>query len=154
MVLGEISTAIAATNGLRTLLSSFRNAGSDSEKLQRETEFFEQVRILEDALIKSRGEIIRLQDDNRTLNDTVRELKEKLSLQGMVSWDDPFIWKQEGDKKDGPYCQKCWDDESKLMHLIDRDKQDLWHCNKCNKYYHGPNYGGSDTDVCVVSREF
>jgi len=90
-------------------------------------------------LISFQSDVFALQEENRDLKDKVRQLSEKLDLQAKVVWEKPFYWLKESETKDGPFCQKCYDSDRKLIRLKDEDN-DLWCCLNCKSWFHGPHY--------------
>src|SRR5665648_576375 len=73
-------------------------------------------------------EIFELKEDN---------LKKKIN-EKMV-YESPFYWLKDGENKDGPYCQKCYDDKKKLSRLQD-NKNGYWECLVCKSVVAGPSY--------------
>ncbi len=46
----------------------------------------------------------------------IKILEEQISLKANVVWQEPYYFvTSETDDKDGPYCQKCYDSNNKLM---------------------------------------
>jgi len=52
----------------------------------------------------------------------------------------PSYWKKSGDEKDGPFCQRCYDAEGKLIRLQEQSSTDRWFCHACKSYFNGPRY--------------
>jgi len=91
-------------------------------------------------LIDLRDEIFTLKEENLKLKETVGQLRDNLKLKETVMWERPFYWIQNGDERDGPYCQKCYDGETKLVRLQQRDSRGEWDCLQCGTYLTGPGY--------------
>lgn len=91
-------------------------------------------------LVSFQSEILAVQDENRDLRDLVRQLQEKLDLKAKVSWERPFYWTCGTAQKEGPFCQKCYDSEGKLIRLQQRGSADEWDCLQCGSYFPGPGY--------------
>jgi len=94
---------------------------------------------LYEKLVSFQSDIFALQKENSELKDKVRQLAEKLYLQAKVIWEKPFYWLKENETKDGPFCQKCYDSDRKLIRLQGRDN-DIWDCFNCKSCFYGPNY--------------
>jgi hypothetical protein len=90
-------------------------------------------------LVSFQSDISALQEENYNLKETVRNIREKIKLKGKIVYEKPFYWIKEDDKKDGPYCQKCYDSNDKRIHLQD-EGNDTWRCLNCQSYFRGPNY--------------
>jgi hypothetical protein len=91
-------------------------------------------------LVSFQSEMFALQEENRDLKESIRQLQEKLNLKAKVVWQRPFYWMQDGDERDGPYCQKCYDSEGKLVRLQRRESGTEWDCLQCKSYFTGPGY--------------
>jgi len=100
---------------------------------------------LHKKLVSLQSDISLLQNENCNLKETVRKLQEKYELRGNVVYEKPFYWLKDGDKKEGPYCQKCYDSICKLIHLQSKDN-DIYECLNCNRYYEGPKYVATQSD--------
>ncbi|MBP3546648.1 MAG: hypothetical protein J6K16_05925 [Alphaproteobacteria bacterium] len=88
------------------------------------------------ALIKKLGnqelveKMLDLKDQIFELREENRNLKEKLSEQESYDmyFEDNMYW--DANKKDGPYCSKCWDDNKKAIHL--HKYNGIYYCPVCN----------------------
>jgi len=70
----------------------------------------------------------QLQEDNLSLRIRIKEMEDALALKQQVLWDSPYYWKVEGENKDGPYCQACFDKDGKLIRLQPMDRGE-WYCH-------------------------
>ena len=94
---------------------------------------------VQDTLFHIREELLLLQEENQRLKGTMKELEEKLSTKEKLIWEKPSYWLKENDSKDGPFCQKCYEADQKLIRL-QGGGNDVWKCHQCNSVYYGPNY--------------
>jgi ribosomal protein L37AE/L43A len=62
-----------------------------------------------------------------------------LKIQNELEFEQPYYWKISGDKKDGPYCQKCYDENKKLIRLQD-ETNGSWRCLVCTSFFRDKNY--------------
>lgn len=46
----------------------------------------------------------------------------------------PYYWLVEGERKDGPFCQQCYDKLEKLIRLQDLE-DGVWGCKACKNTY-------------------
>ena len=89
------------------------------------------------ALIKKLGnqdlleKMADLRDQILELREENRSLKEKLSVQETYDmyFKNNMYW--DANKKDGPYCSKCWDDNKKAIRL--QKQNDEYYCPVCCK---------------------
>ncbi len=87
--------------------------------------------------------IVELEKEIIGLTYEVRELKEKLKLQGEIQWDGRIYWLIKKDSpKDGPYCQLCQDRDQRLTRL--QSAADKWYCLGCKSIY--PKIAAEITD--------
>lgn len=98
------------------------------------------------------ADILALQQENLGLKKSMSQLQEKLDLKASMIYEKPFCWKVEGDRREGPYCPKCWESEGKPIHLKEAPRSvsggsssnnvgsDLWICPRCNGSHRGPRY--------------
>jgi hypothetical protein len=47
----------------------------------------------------------------------INELEERLDLKAKLTWEKPYYWIVDRDKKDGPFYQQCYDTDGKLIRL-------------------------------------
>lgn len=69
----------------------------------------------------------------------IQSLKQQLVLNNEVQYESPYYWRLDGDHKDGPFCQQCYDNEKKLIRLQGGNR-DTWCCMTCSNTFHGPDY--------------
>jgi hypothetical protein len=88
-----------------------------------------------EKLLEAREEALKLQEENLSFKARIKELENKLSVKENLEWDGKSFWKinQDG-KKDGPYCQRCYETEERLVHLQDLGMGQL-HCVRCGVVY-------------------
>ena len=130
-VLGTIKNAIEVANFLR-------NSADTLQKVEMNQRFAEVIKALGDA----QQEIGNIQQQLRGKDKWIRELEEQVDVKGKLIYESPYYWLIEDDKKDGPYCQVCYDDKKKLIRLQEgiKDNQGLWDCNVCNKNFKDSTY--------------
>ena len=80
---------------------------------------------------------IDLKAENLELREELLELREKVKLREELIYEAPFYYrKKENNEKDGPFCQKCYDDQSKLVRLIEvNDIPGSHFCKVCENYF-------------------
>ncbi|MCH9032111.1 MAG: hypothetical protein IIB00_07625 [candidate division Zixibacteria bacterium] len=85
----------------------------------------------QEKFMELREGAVKLQEENLSLREQVRELESQLAIRGKVVWAEPYYWLEEDGKRDGPYCQKCYDCDIKLIRL-QRGIRGVWNCRACN----------------------
>ena len=87
--------------------------------------------------------MLQLQEENQELRKKVQELEEALSVRANLRYESPYYWLKTQEKKEGPYCQACYDKERKLIRLQDR-KDGRWTCVVCKVTYYDKSYRPPD----------
>ena len=86
-----------------------------------------------EQLLALREAALELQEENAELKEKVRQLEEQLAVKGSLNFEKGVYYIQEGKQKTGPYCQRCYDKDSKLVRL--QDDGDHWFCYGCSHGY-------------------
>jgi len=103
----------------------------------------------QEKIMELREGALALQEENLNLKGRIQELETDLKKKNEIQWESPFYWTIAGDSKEGPFCQKCYDSESKLIRL-QRIEKGNWHCKSCNNNYFEDSYKPSAPIVGVV----
>jgi ribosomal protein L37AE/L43A len=138
MDIASISTAVSSVKTAIDIAKLLKDSADSFEKAEVKLQLAELISSLADAKLH----IAEIQDALIESEKSRKALQDKLILKENMLFERPFYWiKGENESKDGPFCQRCYDDESKQIHLqlIGRNN-DLWKCNKCANEYKGPNY--------------
>lgn len=93
----------------------------------------------QEKIMELRETALAFQEENQELKEKLREMQERLEIQGKLVWEKPSYWLVDDDTRDGPYCQRCYDTEQSLIRL-QGGNNDLWVCKSCQSKYYGPNY--------------
>jgi hypothetical protein len=68
----------------------------------------------QEKIMELRERSIELQEENFQLRDELRELKGKLAERESLTFIGQVYYSGNAENRDGPFCQKCHDSESKL----------------------------------------
>jgi len=74
---------------------------------------------------------------------TISKLQSQLEMKDNIVYEDPVYWKTLVDgTKEGPYCQKCYDDNKKLVRLLtfSADNEGAWKCSVCESFFNTKEY--------------
>jgi hypothetical protein len=93
----------------------------------------------QEKIMELREGALELQEENFDLKEKVKKLEEAINFKESVKWEKPHYFIVNGEKKDGPYCQKCHDADEKMIRL-QNGTNDFWECKQCNSKYKGQNY--------------
>lgn len=89
-------------------------------------------------IIDLRDEIFELRRDNLELKEKNKILEEEKKINEKIIFKSPFYWLKGGEREDGPYCQKCFDENKKLIRLQDI-KNGYWECLVCKSSFEDPS---------------
>ena len=66
------------------------------------------------------------------LRETIKQLEQEKQRAEHITFDGSSYWKTIEDRRDGPYCQVCYDKEGKLARLrVFKGTGVNWKCNIC-----------------------
>ena len=126
------------------VLSSIK-AASDIAKLLKETDISlekaeTKLKLAElvGALADAKLELAEVQSLLLDKDEKIKELAETLHTKKNVVWESPWYWHVDGGKKDGPFCQQCYDKDGTLIRLQDY-RNGYWGCLNCKNSY---DFGG------------
>ncbi len=72
---------------------------------------------LMEQVINLQTTVLELYERVQTLEKENEVLKNKLAIQGSIVLEHGVYFTKIEDKKDGPFCTRCWDVDSKLVRL-------------------------------------
>jgi hypothetical protein len=72
---------------------------------------------------------LTLQEENLGLRERVKALEDALAIRGRIRFDGSTYWIDRDGNADGPFCQRCYDANGKLLRL--QDWEDCWICFEC-----------------------
>jgi hypothetical protein len=130
---------------IAAVLTSIKSA-TDIAKLLKDTDLsLEKAEVklklsdLYGTLADAKMQIADVQDLLREKDTKIRELEESLAVKAKLAYEAPYYWSVQGDKKDGPFCQQCYDAGGKLIRL-QQGVVGSWSCKTCGKSFFDKNY--------------
>ena len=95
----------------------------------------------QEQIMQLREEHLQLREENLQLREEKRRLKEQIEAAATMKFEMPYYWKETATGRDGPFCQVCHDDSSKLVRLQSRKQgHGAWDCRVCHTYFTDKNY--------------
>lgn len=94
----------------------------------------------QEKIIELREAALERQDENIELKEKVKELEEALKIKGSVVYEAPYYFTEKNGKRDGPFCQNCYDGSEKLIRLQETGQKGCWKCHCCEKGVTDSNY--------------
>lgn len=87
-------------------------------------EQYKQILEAQEKLLDMQKRIAELESENK-------DLAGKLETKGNLVFERNAYWLIEGDKKHGPICSCCWDDERKIIRMQPCGNPAYFDCPKC-----------------------
>lgn len=103
----------------------------------------------QEKIMELREGALALQEENIKLKERISELESELNKKKEMQWEAPFYWVVVDKTKEGPFCQKCYDSDGKIIRL-QKIEEGNWHCKLCNNNYFEASYKPKDPVVGVV----
>lgn len=112
-------------------LKSVANVLREADKIPQ----YQQILGVLEKLIEMQNRILTLETENK-------ELSESLKTQESLVFKNNAYWIEKEEKKDGPFCSCCWDDNRKTIRMQPCGNPAFFDCPKCkNKSVQiDPNY--------------
>lgn len=133
--LAIISSALSSIKAATDIAKLIKDSGTSLEQAEIKLKIADLIGSLADAKM----EIATIQTDLITKDQEILELQNQLKLQKLVEWDKPYYWVIDGDTKDGPFCQQCYDKDKELIRL-QGGGINYWHCQTCKSKVIDKNY--------------
>jgi len=78
---------------------------------------------------------LTLREENLRLREELAAIKQKLEIASTVVWEPPAYYRMKDGKKDGPFCQKCFDSDAKFVRLLTGYSHSDFFCAVCARGY-------------------
>lgn len=82
-------------------------------------------------ILDLQAEIMNVVSENQELRQENSSLSEKLVTKQAITFDNSAYWTRIDDKRDGPYCTRCWDLEKNLIRLHPCGNPAMYDCPNC-----------------------
>ena len=122
-ILSALTNSIEIT---KRISSSDNPLGKAEVKLQ----FANLISELADAKV----EITNIQQQLLEKDKQIRDLNEQVAAKEKLKYEKPYYWHVEGENKDGPFCQVCYDKNDKHIRL-QGNNNGYWKCRVCKNNY-------------------
>jgi len=131
----DIAVAVGSVKSAIEIAKLLKDSADSFDKAEVKLQLAELIGSLADAKMQ----IAEIQE---ALIDSDREKKallDKLNLKENLVYEKPYYWKKNGKDKEGPFCQLCYDKDSKLIRLQDWGNGE-WECKSCKTHITDENY--------------
>lgn len=132
----DIAVAVGSVKSAIEIAKLLKDSADSFDKAEVKLQLAELIGSLADAKMQ----IAEIQEALIESDKEKKELIDKLNLKENLIYEKPYYFKKINEQeKDGPFCQLCYDKDSKLIRLQDwRDGQ--WHCQSCITSVYDDNY--------------
>ena len=128
--MASISVVLSSIKTAADIAKLLRETDVSLEKAETKLKLAELVGALADAKL----ELAEVQNLLLDKDKKIMTLEQTLHTRKNVLWESPWYWCVDGGKKDGPFCQQCYDKELKLIRLQDH-RNGYWGCLSCKNSY-------------------
>ncbi len=135
MDITSISTALNSLKTAYELSKIVRDSSNSLEEAEAKLKLTELISVIADTKIQ----ISDIKIELISKNEKIQELENALKFQDELEFEQPYYWRIINGKKDGPYCQKCYDENRKPIRLQDKNNG-IWRCLVCNSFFMDKNY--------------
>ncbi len=130
-----VSAALSSVQAATEIARLIKSGSNSLEKAEVKLQIADLISNLADVKL----EIADLQSILIKKDKYIADLEDSLKTKSNVLWDKPYYWILEGDVKDGPYCQRCYDENNRLIRLQGGERG-AWACEVCKGWYKDKNY--------------
>lgn len=132
-------TAVTAVLGSIKTATDIAKLIKDSDLSLEKAETKLKLADLISALADAKLEVVGVQQTLADAEAKVRDLEERLKTKENLRWNEPAYYVAEDGRTDGPFCQKCYDTDGKLVRLIG-DGDGWFECKACKSNYVTPEH--------------
>ena len=128
--LAGVSLVLSSIKAATDIARLLKDTNLSLEKAEAKLKLAELVGALADAKIQ----IAEVQDILLEKEAKIKKLEERADTKKNVVWESPWYWHVDGGKKDGPFCQQCYDKDGTLIRL-QCYRNSYWMCLNCKNGY-------------------
>jgi hypothetical protein len=147
----EIPAIAAALAGIKNA-TDIAKMIKDSGATLKEAEINLKLADLIGSLADTKMEVANIRNLLTEREEEIRRLNEELRVKGGMVYEAPYYFLQTETGRDGPFCQKCYDSNNKIIRLQMPGRQGYWECHECKSGYKDKDYDHGDSGIRVVSR--
>ncbi len=126
MDIQAVNLAFASLKTAIDITTAIKGSGISFEKAEQNLKFAELV----NALAETKLQMAEIKSLLGGKDEKIKELEKILETKGNVIYEAPYYWETKGDKREGPFCQHCYDKEKKLIRL-QKGIKGFWRCQAC-----------------------
>ncbi|PTR06586.1 hypothetical protein C8R32_11069 [Nitrosospira sp. Nsp5] len=124
------SSALSAVKTAREIAQLLKETDLSLEKAEQKSRLADLLY----ALAELKSELAEIQHEVIDRDEKIKQLQEALQIKKHIVWEQPYYWLQTNDNKEGPFCQRCYDQDVKLVRLQGYG-EGRWECKGCKSFY-------------------
>lgn len=128
--LAAIAAMLTSIKTATDIAKGLREADLSLEKAEHKFKLAELMTALAEARIATAS----VQEEVLSRDRQIRELQEKLSMRTSMIYVAPSYWQEKDGKHEGPFCQQCYDSDSKAIRL-QAAESGVWRCQTCSRVF-------------------
>jgi hypothetical protein len=147
--IAAITSIIASLKTATDIARLIKDSNLSLEKAETKLKLAELISALAEAKI----EFAELQKLMSEKDDKINRLEKALEIKQKIHYEAPYYWLDDNTKKEGPFCQTCYDSKGKLIRLQGVE-QGCWFCTVCKNEYTDSSYKPSETSSVASIRAY
>lgn len=133
----QITSVIVGLKNALDIAKLIYDSDASLAKAEAKMKLVELMTALSDAKIT----MASIQEAVAEKDTEIKRLKRELETRESLVWEPPYYFTKIENGRDGPYCQNCYDSDSKLIRLQPVGSNDgYWMCHNCDSRYKDSNY--------------
>ena len=148
LIAGAKTSLDTATAIVKTYMGA-KEAIDEIEQKAKNLELMENI-------LAAKSNILELKSTLIEKDELIKKLEDKLRIEQEMEFEEPVYWHIIDGEKNGPFCQKCYDDNKKLARLQSKSSkyEGTWECTICNTHYETKEYkkGQSERHAARTNR--
>jgi len=139
----DIAVAVGSVKSAIEIAKLLKDSADSFDKAEVKLQLAELIGSLADAKMQ----IAEIQEVLIESDKERKELINKLNLKENLIYEKPYYFKKISvQEKDGPFCQLCYDKDSKLIRLQDWENGE-WNCLSCKTHVTDNNYISTSHEI-------
>jgi multidrug efflux pump subunit AcrA (membrane-fusion protein) len=130
-----LGTALGSIKTATDIAKLIKDSGTSLEQAEVKLQIAELISSLADIKM----ELADVQTILVEKDQNILELEKQLNTKKSVVWSKPYYFVENGEEKDGPYCQQCYDTDNKLIRLQGGGTK-FWNCLTCKSHFKDANF--------------
>jgi ribosomal protein L37AE/L43A len=135
MDMTSISAALTSIKTAVDIAKLIKDSDSSLERAESKLKLAD----LMSALTAAKLEVIEIQESLTDKDARIRSLEEQIAVKQRLQWEPPYYWRVNHSSKEGPFCQHCFDADSKQVRL-QGNGSGFWRCTVCENTYTDKDY--------------